>query len=154
MKPLTLNIMTISTSWSLVKLVIWFVIAYMPSASRSATMGNLLLWSSSSPALSSTQTLQQILSFSTCSLVLPTLANHRLHVRLCYMHNGLLSFPPDVIRPRVTVSHISHSHLPYQPYGRTNAYLHPYVPSTVSPEFLTSTHCFNSQYLVLLMLCN
>ena len=107
MKPLTLDIMTISTSWSLVKLVIWFIMAYMPSASRSATMGNLLLWLSSSPAPSSTQTLQQILSFPTCSLALPTLANHRLHVRLCYMYNGLLSFPSDVIRPRVTVTQYS-----------------------------------------------
>ena len=102
MKPLTLDIMTISTSWSLVKLVIWFVIAYMPSTSRRATMGNLLLWSSFSPAPSSTQTWQQILSlaqsyhlhlptfiphllthttytcqpsFPTCSLIPPTLAN-------------------------------------------------------------------------------
>jgi len=47
-------------------------------------------------------------------LQLPTLANRKMHMRFCYMHKiirGLLYFPPDVICPRVTMSHNTHSHL-------------------------------------------
>jgi len=70
-------------------------------------------------------------------LQLPTLANSKLHMRLCNMNetiHGLLYFPPDVIYPRVTMAHNIRSHLLYQPYARTNAYFDYYVPSTISHQ--------------------
>ena len=88
-------------------------------------------------------------------LPLPTLANSKLHVRLCNMNEiicGLLYFPPDVICPTVTMPHNIRSHLLYQPYARTNAYFDYYVPSTISHqcqrrEQLPEHLCLRRQWL-------
>ncbi len=47
-------------------------------------------------------------------LELPTLAQRRLHMRLCFMYKiirGLLYFPPNVVIPSNILSHYSRSYL-------------------------------------------
>ncbi len=78
-------------------------------------------------------------------LHLPTLAQRRLHLSLCVMYriiHVLLYFPPNnIIVPSSTSSHYIRSYSLYQPFARTDSYLHSFLPNTVSqwntfPEML------------------
>ena len=85
-------------------------------------------------------------------LDLPSLAQRRLHTRLCYVYkivHGLLYFPPDVVVPSSALSHNPHSHLLYQPFAHTNSYLHSFIPNSVSnwnmlPDYVVSSPSFTS----------
>ena len=87
-------------------------------------------------------------------LDLPSLAQRRLHTRLCYVYkivHGLLYFPPDVVVPSSALSHNPRSHLLYQPFAHTNSYLHSFIPNSVSianwnmlPDYVVSSPSFTS----------
>ena len=80
-------------------------------------------------------------------LDLPSLAQRRLHTRLCYVYkivHGLLYFPPDVVVPSSALSHNPRSHLLYQPFAHTNSYLHSFIPNSISnwnmlPDYVVSS---------------
>ena len=85
-------------------------------------------------------------------LDLPSLAQRRLHTRLCYVYkivHGLLYFPPDVVVPSSALSHNPRSHLLYQPFAHTNSYLHSFIPNSISnwntlPDYVVSSPSFTS----------
>ena len=62
----------------------------------------------------------------------PNLQSHWVHHKLCTMfkivHN-LISFPPSVFVPRPSRCR---SNVYFQPFARTNCFLHSFVPSTIS----------------------
>ena len=66
-----------------------------------------------------------------------TLREHRLYLSLCLMYkitHSQVHFPPDIFIPKspgtLRSTNILSSYV--QPFARTNAYLHSYVPSTIS----------------------
>ena len=77
----------------------------------------------------------------------PTLQDHRLYHKLCNMYkivNNLISFPPSIFVPR----HSSHHANTYvQPFAHSNAFLHSYVPSTVSSWNSLSSNITNQSTL-------
>ena len=85
-------------------------------------------------------------------LDLPSLAQRRLHTRLCYVYkivHGLLYFPPDVVVPSSALSHNPRSHLLYQPFAHSNSYLHSFIPNSISnwnmlPDYVVSSPSFTS----------
>ena len=85
-------------------------------------------------------------------LDLPSLAQRRLHTRLCYVYkivHGLLYFPPDVVVPSSALSHNPRSHLLYQPFAHTNSYLHSFILNSISnwnmlPDYVVSSPSFTS----------
>ena len=75
-------------------------------------------------------------------LHLPTPAQRRLHLSLCFMYrtiHGLLYFPPNIINivPSGTSSHYARSYSLHQPFTRTDSYLH----SSYLILCYTGTHC-------------
>ena len=85
-------------------------------------------------------------------LDLPSLAQRRLHTRLCYVYkivHGLLYFPPDVVVTSSALTHNPRSHLLYQPFAHTNSYLHSFIPNSISnwntlPDYVVSSPSFTS----------
>ena len=77
----------------------------------------------------------------------PTLQDRRLYHKLCNMYkivNNLISFPPSIFVPR----HSSHHANTYvQPFAHSNAFLHSYVPSTVSSWNSLSSNITNQPTL-------
>ena len=68
-------------------------------------------------------------------LHLPTLAQRRLYLSLCFMYriiHGLMYFPTNIIVPSSTSSHYTRSYSLYQPFARTDSYLHSFLPNTLS----------------------
>ncbi len=97
-------------------------------------------------------------------LHLPTLAQRRLHLSLCFMYriiHGLLYFPPNIIVPSSTSSHYTSSLVPrlskrmkawgrgyytrsYSLYQPIDSYLYSFLPNTVSqwntlPEYVVAS---------------
>ncbi len=85
-------------------------------------------------------------------LHLPTLAQRRLHLSLCFLYriiHGLLYFPPNVFVPSSTSSHYTRPYSLYQPFARTDSYLHSFLPNTVPqwntlPEYVVASPSLSS----------
>ena len=79
-------------------------------------------------------------------LHLPRLAQHRLYLSPCFMYriiHGLMNFPTNIIVPSSMSSHYTRSYSLYQPFARTDSYLHS-LPNTVSqwnilPEYVVDS---------------
>ncbi len=91
-------------------------------------------------------------------LHLPTLAQRRLHLSLCFMYriiHRLLYFHPNIIVPSSTSSHYTRSYSLYQPFARTDSYLHSFLPNTVSqwntlPEYIVASPSLPSLNVIFL----
>lgn len=65
----------------------------------------------------------------------PSLVDRRKYLSLCTMYkivHNLVYFPHDVFVPRITTSRSASKLLYHQPFARTNAFLHSFVPNTCS----------------------
>ena len=82
----------------------------------------------------------------------PSLENRRLYLKLCHMFkivNNLCYFPPEIVVQRSTVPYSLRPSLLQQPFCRTSAFAHSFVPDTIRkwnclPIELTSTHTLHS----------
>ena len=82
----------------------------------------------------------------------PSLKNRRLYLKLSHMFkivNNLRYFPPEIVVQISTVPYSSRPSLLQQPFCRTSAFAHSFVPDTIRkwnclPIELTSSHTLHS----------
>ena len=82
----------------------------------------------------------------------PSLENQRLYWKLSHMFkivNNLCYFPPEIVVQRPTVPYFSRPSLLQQPFCRTSAFAHSFVPDTIRkwnclPIELTCSHTLHS----------
>ena len=83
---------------------------------------------------------------------LPSLENRRLHLKLCHLFKivyGLCYFPPEAIVANNNLTHSSRSLMLQQPFSRTNAFYHSFLPDTIRtwnnlPEYIVCAPSLNS----------
>ena len=83
---------------------------------------------------------------------LPSLENRRLHLKLCHLFkivHGLCHFPPEVLVANNNITHSPRSLILQQPFSRTNAFYHSFIPDTIRtwnnlPEYVVCAPSLNS----------
>ena len=83
---------------------------------------------------------------------LPSLENRGLHLKLCHLFKivyGLCYFPPEAIVANNNLTHSSRSLMLQQPFSRTNAFYHSFLPDTIRtwnnlPEYIVCAPSLNS----------